>query len=354
MRPVLNPALRLLWRDAATLQIGVDARHCVVLDGLTPYGETVLALLDGTRDWAGVVAAAAVLGVTHDETEALLKLLLDAGALDDAGTSAGLAGEARERLGPELAELSLLAFPGGGAEAIRARRRARVLVAGCGRLGSAVAALLAASGVGHVVLRDEHPAGPADAAPGRPAAEAGPPRVVGAARATEAVGGCQVDAAAHTPSPEDCASVDLVVLTGLHAAGDPRLLDALRQGGRPWLACGIRETCGVVGPLVLPGRSACTRCLDLARAERDAAWPALAAQLASADGRAPDGGGAALVSVVAGLACAEALAQLAGPTPPRCVDATVEVRLPEWSLRRRAWQPHPACGCVSTVGALAG
>ena len=37
----------------------------------------------------------------------------------------------------------------------------------------------------------------------------------------------------------------------------------------------------VVGPLVVPGRSACLRCLELHRTDRDPGWPGVAAQLAA-------------------------------------------------------------------------
>ena len=71
---------------------------------------------------------------------------------------------------------------------------------------------------------------------------------------------------------------DLVIL-----ADSPRreLPAALVRRMVPHLTASASEAIGVVGPLVLPGRSACLRCLDLARAERDPAWPLILAQLAS-------------------------------------------------------------------------
>jgi hypothetical protein len=53
-----------------------------------------------------------------------------------------------------------------------------------------------------------------------------------------------------------------------------------------------------------------------------------------------------LATAVAALAAGQALAHLGGPAPPACVDGTLELRLPEWSLRRRSWAMHPACGCA--------
>ncbi len=355
MRPVLNPALRLIWRDATTLQLGVDPRHSVVLDGLTAHGETVLALLDGTHDWASVLAAAAVLGVERADAERLLDLLLRAGALEDTAVAAPLPARARLRLAPEAGELSLHGPPGSSAAALADRGRATVVVAGCGRLGTAIGVLLAAAGVGRLLLRDELDAGPSDVPGGASPAVLGAPRVLAAAAAVQRAGEADVDAAVRRPSAEDCADADVVVVAGdLHSAADSALVSLLNGEGVSWLLAGIRETCGAVGPLVRPGRTSCPRCLDLARAERDAAWPAVVAQLAATRSRRPESGSAALVSVVAGLASAETLAAIGGSAAPLCLDATLEVRVPDWSVRRRAWRPHPACGCTSTTGAIAG
>jgi len=352
MRPVIKPALRVLWRDTTTLQLGVDPRHSVVLEGLTPQAESLLALLDGTRDWAGVVRTAGALGIPAPDAESVLDLLSRADALDDAAVPPPpISRRERDRLAPELAELSLVAEPGGSRRVMALRGRATVLVVGCGRLGSSAAALLAASGVGRLLLRDEESGEDSDAIPGSAHAGTGRPRAISAAEHVRASGAATVDAAVRQPSAEDCADADVVLVAAeRHAIAQPDVAALLRAEAVPWLLTGIRETCGVVGPLTLPGRSACPRCLDLARAERDAAWPLLAAQLATA-GRFRSAGGAALTAVVAGLAAAQTLAHLTGPMPSVCVDATLEIRVPEWTLRRRGWAPHPRCGCVPTTGA---
>ena len=55
---------------------------------------------------------------------------------------------------------------------------------------------------------------------------------------------------------------------------------AATLSGVPLLVTGVRETTGVVGPLVLPGHTGCLRCQHLHRCDRDPSWPHLAAQLA--------------------------------------------------------------------------
>ena len=47
----------------------------------------------------------------------------------------------------------------------------------------------------------------------------------------------------------------------------------------PHLLVRVRDGTGLVGPMVIPGQTSCLACADLHRSDRDAAWPALAAQL---------------------------------------------------------------------------
>lgn len=113
----------------------------------------------------------------------------------------------------------------------------------------------------------------------------------------------------------------------------------------PHLAASADEAIGVVGPLVIPGRSACLRCLDLSRAERDPAWPLILAQLA---GRKPDpvACDAPLAAAVAAQAAAQALGFIDRPAAAAAaVNGTLELVLPAWQWRRRTWQPHRDCPC---------
>src|SRR5205814_1262273 len=58
---------------------------------------------------------------------------------------------------------------------------------------------------------------------------------------------------------------------------------AYAQRGVAHITVTVRDGAVVVGPLVPPAGSPCLRCVDLHRVDRDPAWPALAAQLATAD-----------------------------------------------------------------------
>jgi hypothetical protein len=112
----------------------------------------------------------------------------------------------------------------------------------------------------------------------------------------------------------------------------------------PHLAAAASEAIGVVGPLVLPG-TACLRCLDLTRAERDPAWPLILAQLAGG-GADPPACDTVLAMAVAAQAAAQALAFVDRPTSASAViNGTLELVLPDWRWRRRTWLPHDRCGC---------
>jgi bacteriocin biosynthesis cyclodehydratase domain-containing protein len=113
----------------------------------------------------------------------------------------------------------------------------------------------------------------------------------------------------------------------------------------PHLVASASEAIGIVGPLVVPGRSACLRCLDLARADRDPAWPLILAQIAD---RRPDpvACDAPLAAAVAAQAVTQALAFIDRPADASAVlNGTLELVLPSWQWRRRTWLPHPDCYC---------
>jgi hypothetical protein len=335
VRPLLTPFARRLWRDRETLQLGRSPGRAVVLAGVDPVLRAVLALLDGTRDQAGVLRAAAAAGCPAPRAEAVLTLLADAGLLDDAADDrsalARLERAERDRLAADLGSLRLVR-PGGALPSARRRLDARIVVEGAGRVGAAVAALLAVSGVGAVDVVDDGTVRPEDCGVGglgldqvgRRRGEAARDLVAGLAPSVRTAALCLPD---------------LVVLAP--AAGMPRP-DAPRLV--PHLLTEVRDGTGVVGPLVQPGASACLHCLDLARTDRDPDWPAVAAQLSlPAPGVAPCDAGLALAVVAQTVL--QALLLVDGAAVPATVGGTLELVLPDWRWRRRSWQIHPACAC---------
>jgi len=352
--PLLNPALRRLWRNDSTVQLGLDADPALVIHAVGPAIRALLVRLDGRHTEAKIVSPAAVEGHHAADVVRLLGELQAAGALipGDATGLAGLGGPTEmDRLGPDLASLSLLARTAGpsATQRLRSRRAAQVVVHGATRVGVPLAAALGAAGVGRVVVVDTGDVLLADANPGGllPADENRPRRM--AARDAVRRAAPTVD----TTLGPDC-QPDLVLLC------DPWPADAvcapLGSAQTPHLVATVRETTGVVGPLVLPGRTACLRCVDLRRCDRDPPWPALLAQLTERSRRPADPLDGPLALLVAAAAALQALAFLdaAGEVPGGVREASIELRLPDWKLRRRSWPAHPRCRCGAVSAAQAG
>ncbi len=336
-RPRLAPAVRRLWRDGQTLQLGVAADRAVVLAGIDDHSRRVLTLLDGTRDESQVLHDAERLGCPRDQAAAVLDLLGAAGVLDDAGAPrdlpAPLSRAERDRLAPDLAALRLVRTRPGGDDTVRRRAAARVVVLGAGRVGAPVAALLACSGIGAVDVVDEGVVRPDDCGVGGLDLDD-----VGAARAVAVRR--LLKRAAPSVRTGPVVTPHLVLLTPPAGTAVPELTPR-----DPTLLAQVMDGVGIVGPLVRPRASACLRCVDLHRTDRDPGWPALAAQL-SVD--VPD-----VVACDAGLAIAvaaqtvrEALAFLDGSRPPGSLGGTLELSPTDWRWRRRSWQVHPDCLCA--------
>jgi bacteriocin biosynthesis cyclodehydratase domain-containing protein len=169
--------------------------------------------------------------------------------------------------------------------------------------------LLAASGIGRLSC-DRPEAVPARLRTGRAAADGGP--------------------------------ADVVVLVDEHTAR-PVVADGLLADGVVHLSVVLRDTDALVGPLVVPGRSACLRCVDRWRTDADPGWPVTREALSRGPRRPVD---AATVHAVTGLAALQVLSHLDG-AEPAALGASLELLLPEGRVRRRGWGPHPDCGCVN-------
>ena len=120
--------------------------------------------------------------------------------------------------------------------------------------------------------------------------------------------------------------------------------------GVPHLAVRVRDGTGLVGPLVIPGVTSCLGCADLHRSDRDAAWPAVAAQLRETVGVADR----ATLLATAALALSQVnrvIAAVRGhdagpdPGPPQALNATLEFDLNAGAIVARQWTKHPLCSC---------
>ncbi|NMH97114.1 ThiF family adenylyltransferase [Pseudonocardia acidicola] len=309
---VLAAHRSLLRRGSASRLLGLDPATAITVDDLPGPLAAMLDELVCPVDRDALLTRAVRRGANAGQATDLLRDLLAAGAVVDAAAAGRIA---------------------------RRRAAATVLISGDGPLAVGIAAGLGLAGVGAVhveaagvVLAADRGTGYLDADRGRPRSEA----------AADAVR--RLNPSVRVAAPRARAVPDLVVLAdalGTEAAVARRLV----EDDIDHLQVRVRDGGGVVGPLVLPGRSACLRCLELRRAERDPGWPAVAAQLVGLPGRAAPH----CVLATAGLGTAQALAALDGPSAgavaPATVDATLELDADAGALVRRPWAPHPGCGC---------
>ncbi|MFF8266213.1 ThiF family adenylyltransferase [Streptomyces sp. NPDC016562] len=363
MYPKVKPALARAWRDMQTVQFGVTPAHAVVLGPVDTATGALLDRIDGTRGMDRLRAEASAMGLPQRQADELVRRLAGAGLLDDATAGGPRAQAVRghpqalERLGPDLASLSLVhRRPGGDLLGVAARRTIRVRVRGSGRVGALIAAVLAGAGVGRVEVLDGGRVEAADVAPGGLG-----PGSVGRLRAEAAGKLVRESAPARAPRAGEAEGPEpglaLVVVAprdGLQAwAPDPDTAADWVASGVPHLYAGVLEGTGVVGPLVLPGATACAGCMERERVDRDTAWPRMLVQWRSAhrrrSGAACDLG---LSTAVAGLAAAHALSFLDGELPAS-TGSRWEAALPALHWEPTPVRPHPDCPCRATGDAPA-
>ncbi|WP_051829923.1 MULTISPECIES: ThiF family adenylyltransferase [Streptomyces] len=355
MRLALKPALSRSWRDKETLQFGTVTRFAGVLGNADKTLCDFLGLVDGTRDRPALLEAGERVGLGREPADTLLTELEEIGLLDDAEAAdralARFPQPHRELLGPDLASLSLVhSGPGAGPAVLARRAGARIEVRGAGRVGVAVAAVLAAGGTGTVTVADAGRVKPGDCSPaGLPPGDVGRLRSTAAREAVQrATGRPAVPAQRRKPGDPPPDFVVLAPRDGSAAfAGGTYEARLLLRAGVPHLYVGVVEEFGVVGPLVIPGMSACGHCLVLRREDEDAAWPRVLAQLAhggTGQARTP-ACDTALATAVAGLAALQAQVYLDGGRPPS-VDGWCEVSASDGMPRRLRLRGHPDCGCL--------
>lgn len=314
----LPPHRSVLPRGSDSRLLGLDPAVALAVDALPrPLAEMLDELTDPVPT-AELVGRAVGRGADAGEAERLLAELVDAGAVVDA-------------TGPGRRE--------------RHRAECTVTVCGAGPLAVGVVLGLSAAGVGAVHVSTSGSVLAADLGTGYVDADRGRRRAAATADAL-----ARLLPGATCGAPPQRVVPDLVVLADA-SAPDPVQVAALHAAGTAHLPVRLRDGTGVVGPLVLPGRTTCLGCLEVERCARDPGWPAVAALLVGRPGSADP----ACVTATAGLATAQALGALdafgdPAAEPAATVDATLELDVTTAELLRRKWAPHPTCGCGAARG----
>lgn len=314
----LAPHTAVLAPGPTARLLGADPDRGLLVEDLPPPLAGALDGLHAPVRTADVVVSAAERGVPPSVTTALLAALVEAGALVDA-------------------ELE--------ARAARARSGGTVVVHGCGALAAGVVVGLLRAGVGTVHLATGGVVDVSDLGTGLVADDLGRARL-------GAIGGAvrRLVPGSATRAPPRRLVPDLAVLADEPPTQD--VLDAAHRDRTPHLIVALSDGQGVVGPLVVPGRTPCLGCLERNRTEDNPYRPGLRSVLAGGPGRADP---ACAVATV-GLAVTQALAALdglAGGQAPPVLSAALELDVMAGTLLRRPLAAHPACGCAGRTSAKA-
>jgi len=315
MRPILRPGSHVLRRNRHELQVGLDPQHAVVLsdDGDT---RSSLALLSRSAD-----------AQEYDDPRTL-ELLQSSGLVLDGSRLLPLIPEeepdrptapAAKPVGSSATtrhDVAALARSDGdqAAALLAARARCRVDVLtfadlGNDRLGQTLVDLVRQSGL-HV------------------------------RRSTARI------SPAATPEP---GGREVAALIGV---GEPQreVLDEWMRLGVPHVLVRLSEGYPTVGPFVVPGRTACLRCIDAHHTDVDQSWPLLVAQYAVLSGQKRADGVPepvdSLVTTVALAWAARDLTSYAEGRRPSTWSTTIRFDPCLASVETRCWLRHPECGCA--------
>jgi bacteriocin biosynthesis cyclodehydratase domain-containing protein len=341
MRAVLKPLHRPVARGCGALQLGTfpDAAVLPDDDGV----RALLEALDGRRPLAEIVER-----LVHDGTLSrakarhIIDLLTRADALDDAATPLGalrtMPAAERQRLHHDLRAWNLSRpGPSSGMAALHRRRAVWVEVDGNGRTALGIAAALAAASVGHVSLRDHdgRVVTHADLGPLGPHAHDIGLHSLDAATAMVRRAGTTTLGDPTT----DAGEPDLAVVVG--EPSSPRA-DAWLRRDVPHLLVHATRGHGLVGPLVVPGRTACGRCLEQHRADADPARAVVTWRCADAI----DDVDTTVSTAMAALVVAQATAFLEHRSPVGSVDGLLRLDAIHGTTTRTPVPPHRRCGCT--------
>ena len=147
------------------------------------------------------------------------------------------------------------------------------------------------------------------------------------------------------PDPTDPGAADLAVLCGRDAIA-PDEGAAWQQARIAHLPVVLRDGEVIIGPLIHPGLSACLRCLDLHRRDRDRAWPRILSQITTPTsdlGISVDAVPAHANTVAALVAM---LARESLTTEQVATGVSWQISLPWPEVRTRVWTAHPHCDCL--------
>ncbi|MBD8044164.1 ThiF family adenylyltransferase [Arthrobacter sp. Sa2BUA2] len=342
----INPGIYVLDLGPDRRQFGLGT-GALLLAGLTPADLAFVGLLRGGVPDGTEQAAAAASGVGAERQSQLVTALAPV-LLPCTDNQHPLPPLRQERLGPDVQRLS--AVYGQDASAAVARRAgAAVEIQGLGRCGALLARTLAAAGIGTLLLGDPRIVAPSDVGPAYALTDIGMQRFQAVRRHLYRIDPTVRVLAVPGPDPgRPPAGTDLAVLV----SDQPGPLLTIAGGDReqPHLAVAVQQYGYQIGPLVVPGSTACLGCLDRYRGDTDPGWYAASAALEpqqpeSGSPPGPGGEEVSAASLAAGIAAGQALSFIDGVAQPVTWSAVLQLRAADGHIGVEPLEFHPGCGC---------
>ncbi|HWH93971.1 MAG TPA: TOMM precursor leader peptide-binding protein [Baekduia sp.] len=337
----------------------------VVLDGDVRVLVELLALLDGTRGHAHVLAAlrsgrAPELAAT-DLEEALAALAADGLTTDAADDERHLDREGLERYDRQLRYFGDLAPAGASAAAAQARlESATVAVLGLGGLGGMAATMLAVCGVGTLVGVDDDVVELSNLARqvlygeddlGRRKVDAAADRLR-RLNARSAFHGVARRLDSIAAIGDVIAGADFVVAAVDWPAA--RIAQWVNQAcwaaGVPYVGMSQHPPLVRVGPTYVPGATGCLACQQAAY-RRD--FPLFEAALSAVSDDSPAATYAPACGLIGSLVANEAIAHITGLAPPACAGRAAIINLSTLAIQREDVPRDPGCAVCGTSMATA-
>ncbi|USR79758.1 hypothetical protein [Arcanobacterium pinnipediorum] len=309
----IKPGLPVVWRETDQIQIGLDPRSAVILNGLTAQELHFVDSLSASHSDIDLSIRARTHDVSLERARSIIAMLERSGVLTRE-TAASADSAAHLRLHNRISQ---------------SRQRAHVVFPRGDYLSTAAAVILRDAGITALSCRDTSMVGSQDH---RLLATdyLGIPRYLAFRSALNLT----------TDSPEVLQPPTVVVETGSYSLNPAHSAQWL-SAGIPIVHGWVEEIDVVVGPTTIAHESACTSCIYLHRCDVDPAWSRLAMQMF---GRPDIRADLSSMELGAALIAREVLALIDGeqpallnklsvigpqPAPPALCDISV----------------HPQCGC---------
>lgn len=326
------------------------------IEGLTDSDRALLELLQAGFHTEGQLRDELERrGLSAETLDTSLSELTASGHLEIRRREGQLTSRQSERFDRQLIYLSDLCEPGDCGETLQARiAAATVVILGCGGLGSWVASGLAGAGIGRLVLVDDDVVELSnlnrqllfrEADIGRPKVEA----------AAQALAGYDSDLQV-TPlkervtSPEDVRDLmmgtDLLVATADWPPYElPRWInEAGLETGVPHLGAGQFPPLIRVGPMVIPGRTACHACQEMTVREEFPLYENLARFRSDRPSTASTLGAAS--GLIGSMMAMEIIHQLTGEVTPATVNRSMIMDLRTLESEFDPIERNPDCECA--------